>query len=189
MRRSARLIILAAIIIAIIFALAGCAPGKAADSPGYVSGDGTVTIFKDTGDPVDLTGTSFQGKPVDVAAYRGQVVLLNTWYASCPPCRAEAPELAALDGRDNVQVIGINNRDDAGTAEAFERTFAIEYPTIGDTDGGAIAALQGIVAVNAVPTTIVLDTEGRLYARIIGRAEPSTLDSLVSDAAAMGSAQ
>ena len=188
MRRSARLIILAAIIIAIIFALAGCAPGKAADSPGYVSGDGTVTIFKDTGTAVDLTGTSFQGKPVDVANYRGKVVLINTWYAACPPCRAEAPELASLDARDNVQVIGVNNRDDAGTAEAFERTFAIQFPTIADTDGSAIAALQGIVAVNAVPTTVVLDPQGRLYARIIGRADPSTLESLVSDAAALGSA-
>lgn len=183
MRRSARLIILAAIVIAIILALVGCAPGKAVDSPGYVSGDGTVTIYKDTGPAVDLTGTSFTGDPVDVADYRGQVVLINTWYASCPPCRAEAPELAALDSRDNVQVVGVNNRDDAGTAEAFDRTFDIRFPTIADTDGSAIAALQGIVAVNAVPSTVVLDTQGRLYARIIGRADPSTLESLVSDAA------
>jgi thiol-disulfide isomerase/thioredoxin len=120
---------------------------------------------------------------VDVVAYRGKVVLINTWYAACPPCRAEAPDLVELDSRTDVQVLGVNGRDDPGTALAFERTFSVSYPTIDDADGGAIAALQGLVALNAVPTTLVLDAEGRVAARIIGRAEPSTLDALVRDAA------
>ncbi len=183
MRRGARLILLLAIVAAIVLALAACAPGDAADSPGYVSGDGTVTVFDEPGAPLELSGTSYSGAQVDVASYRGQVVLLNTWYASCPPCRAEAPDLAALDARDDVQIIGINGRDDAGTALAFDRTFGIEYPSIDDADGSAIAALQGVVAVNAVPSTVVLDPEGRIVARVIGRAEPSTLASLVADAA------
>ncbi len=186
MRRGARLIILLAVVVAIVLALVACAPGDAADSPGYVSGDGTVTQFDSPGAPLELTGTSFTGEPVDVAEYRGMVVLVNTWYASCPPCRAEAPDLAALDARDDVQVVGINNRDDAGTALAFERTFGIEYPSIDDSDGAAIAALQGIVAVNAVPSTVVLDTEGRVVARVIGRADPSTLAALVDGASGVG---
>lgn len=183
MRRSARLVVLGAIVIAIILALAACAPGDSVDSPGYVSGDGTVTIF-DNGTEVRVAGTSFAGEPVDTADFLGQVVLVNTWYASCPPCRAEAPDLAELDARDDVQIVGINNRDDAETAQAFERTFGIEYPSIDDADGQAIAALQGVVAVNAVPTTVVLDPEGRLYARIIGSADASTLRSLIEDAGA-----
>ncbi|WP_430867799.1 TlpA family protein disulfide reductase [Demequina aurantiaca] len=185
MKRGARLVLLVAVIAAIIFTLAGCAPGDAVESPGYVSGDGTVTIFSesDQHEPLVLAGTTFAGDPLDVADYRGQVVLLNTWYAACPPCRAEAPDLVAADARDDVQVIGINGRDDAGTADAFDRTFDVEYPSIDDSNGDAVAALQGVVAVNAVPSSVILDPEGRIYARVIGRVEPSTLTSLLDEAA------
>jgi thiol-disulfide isomerase/thioredoxin len=186
-RPIARWIVAGAIIIAVVLWLVGCAPGTAADSPGYVSGDGTVTIFNDSDEPLSLTGTSFQGDPVDIADYSGQVVLVNTWYASCPPCRSEAPLMAQMDAKDDVQVIGVNNRDDAPTAEAFERTFSIAYPTINDEDGNAIAQLQGKVAINAVPTTLVVKPDGTVYARIIGEADPSTLASLIDDAAGSAS--
>ncbi|SEJ13213.1 TlpA family protein disulfide reductase [Demequina mangrovi] len=182
MRPAARLAILIAVVLALVLTLAACAPGDPVESPGYVSGDGTVTVF-DEGAEVALAGTSFAGDAVDVAEYRGQVVLINTWYASCPPCRAEAPDLAEIDARDDVQIVGVNGRDDAATAEAFERTFGIAYPSIDDSDGAATAALQGIVAMNAVPTTLVIDTEGRLHARVIGTVDPSTLRTLVDEAA------
>lgn len=181
MRRGASLVGLA---IAGALTLVGCAPGDAAVSPGYVSGDGTVTEWapEDRAEPVELTGTSFEGETVDIADHRGEVVLLNTWYAACPPCRAEAPDLVALDAQEGVQLIGINSRDDAATALAFDRTFSVEYPSIDDSDGRAIAQLQGLVAINAVPTTLVLDHEGRVAARVIGSVEPSTLRALVAAA-------
>lgn len=184
MKRNARIVVFAAIAVAIVLWIVGCAPGDAAVSPGYVSGDGTYTEWApdERGEPVELSGTSFAGEPVDVADHRGEVVLLNTWYAACPPCRKEAPDLVALDAQDGVQLIGINSRDDAGTALAFDRTFNVEYPSIDDSDGKAIAQLQGLVAINAVPTTLVLDHEGRVAARVIGSVEPSTLQSLVDAA-------
>lgn len=187
MKPIARWIIVGAMLAAIVLALVACAPGDAADSPGYVSGDGTVTVFSDP-QPLTLTGTSFAGEPVDIADFRGQVVLINTWYAACPPCRAEAPDLVELDARDDVQVVGVNNRDDAETAQAFERTFNVEYPSIDASDGEAIAQLQGVVAINAVPTTLVLDPQGNVYARIIGRAEASTVSALVDEAGASSAA-
>ena len=178
--RSGRLVVAAALALA----LAGCVPGKGTVDTGYVSGDGTVTTWDagERGAPVALTGTAFDGSAVDLADYRGEVVLVNTWYAACPPCRAEARDLAAIDARDDVQVVGVNGRDDAGSAQAFERTFGISYPSIDDENGRAVAALQGLVALNAVPTTLVLDPEGRVAARIIGKADPSTLSALVDEA-------
>ena len=183
MKPIARWIIVGAILIAVVLWLAGCTPGDAPDSPGYVSGNGTVTVFDDAAE-LTLTGTSFQGDAVDTSDYLGQVVLVNTWYASCPPCRSEAPVLVEFDARDDVQVVGVNNRDDAGTAEAFERTFGVEYPSINDADGAAIAQMQGKVAINAVPTTLVVSPDGTVYARIIGEAEASTLKALIEEAAA-----
>lgn len=153
---------------------------------GYQSGDGTTKTWAadDRGDPVELAGTDFAGAAVDVAAWRGDVVVINTWYAACPPCRKEAPDLAALAtdfAADDVRVVGINGTDDVGAAQAFERTFGIAYPSIADTNGAAIAALQGAVPVQAVPTTVVLDRSGRVAARILGLADASTLTALVED--------
>ena len=72
-------------------------------------------------------------------------------------------------------------RDSAGTAQAFERQFEVPYPSLADTDGAAIAALQGTVPVNAVPTTVVLDRSGMVAGRILGLADPSTLRSMVDE--------
>lgn len=153
---------------------------------GYVSGDSSVTTWDaaDRTGPVEITGEDFDGEPVDLATWRGDVVVLNTWYAACPPCRAEAPDLVALaeDYADRgVHLLGINSTDDPGAAQAFERTFAVPYPSVHDVDGSAVAALQGVVPVQAVPTTVVLDREGRVYARVLGKADGSTLRALVDD--------
>jgi len=126
-----------------------------------------------------------------VTAWRGDLVVLNSWYAACPPCRAEAPDLVAFANdyaARGVHVLGINGTDDVGAAQAFERTFTIPYPSLADTGGHAIAALQGAVPVQAVPTTVVLDREGRVAARILGLADPSTLRGLVDDVLAESAA-
>ncbi|WP_249667328.1 TlpA family protein disulfide reductase [Cellulomonas fengjieae] len=174
-----------------VLLLAGCAP-EASTTPddvvdqGYQSGDGSTTTWPvgERSGPLDLAGTDFAGTVQDVADWRGDVVVLNTWYANCPPCRAEAPDLAALStdyADDGVRLLGINRTDDAGTAQAFERQFAVPYPSLADTDGTAIAALQGTVPVNAVPTTILLDREGHVAGRILGLADPTTLRSMVDE--------
>ncbi len=173
-------------------ALAGCSPtvtggwGEDGGQTGYVSGDRSVTTWDapDRTGPVDVAGTDFAGETVDVADWRGDVVVLNTWYAGCPPCRAEAPDLAAIaaDYADKgVRVLGINSTDDAGAAQAFERTFALPYPSVHDSDGAAIAALQGVVPVQAVPTTVLLDRDGKVAARVLGVIDASTVRALLDD--------
>ncbi|WP_449385775.1 TlpA family protein disulfide reductase [Cellulomonas soli] len=171
--------------------LAGCGAGDTSGSSdvvdqGYQSGDGSTTTWAadERPGPVQVAGTDFEGVAHDVTDWRGDVVVLNTWYAACPPCRAEAPDLVALatDYADQgVHVLGINGTDAAGAAQAFQRQFEVPYPSLADTDGTAVAALQGTVPVNAVPTTVVLDREGRVAARILGLADASTLRTLVDD--------
>ena len=179
---------LSAALAVVALLLAGCSPSSNDDSDvvqqGYQSGDGTTRtwVVDDREGPLELSGTDYEGATQDVSDWRGDVVVLNTWYANCPPCRAEAPDLAALAtdyAADDVQVLGINRTDDAGTAQAFERQFSVPYPSLADTDGTAIAALQGTVPVNAVPTTVVLDRSGNVAGRILGLADPSTLRSMV----------
>jgi peroxiredoxin len=189
-RRTRALATAAAVSLALV--LAGCAQESGATSPddvvgqGFVSGDGSVKTWDvaDRDEPVELTGTDFEGNAVDIADWRGDIVVINTWYAACAPCRAEAPDLVALanDRADEgVHLVGINSVDDAGSALAFERRYEVPYPTIEDTRGEAIATLEGSVPLQAVPTTVVLDQEGRVAARVIGRAEGSVLNGLVDD--------
>lgn len=191
-RRSRTLVRIAAALAVVAALASGCTSQPGEDTPadvvdqGYQSGDGSATTWTaaDRKGPVALSGTAYDGSAQDVADWRGDVVVLNTWYANCPPCRAEAPDLVDLANDyadDDVRVLGINGTDAAGAADAFQRQFDVPYPSIEDTDGTAIAALQGVVPVNAVPTTILLDRDGKVAARILGLAEASTLRTLVDD--------
>lgn len=158
---------------------------------GYVSGDGSIETWPaaERDEPVELAGTTYDEEQVDLADWRGDVVVVNFWYAACPPCRAEAPDLAAVAedyGDRGVHLLGVNHTDDAGTALAFERSFDVPYPSLNDTDAEGVAAMQGVVPLRAMPSTVVLDQEGRVSGRIIGQVEPSTLRALIDDTLAEG---
>jgi thiol-disulfide isomerase/thioredoxin len=180
--------------VAALLLLSGCAQDSGAGAgidTGFVSGDGSVQQW-DVGDrkaPVTITGKDFSGADVSTADWAGDVVVVNTWYAGCAPCRAEAPDLVALAkerAADGVHVLGINTQDDAGAAQAFERTFAVPYPSVEDSSGQVIARLSGVVPLQAVPTTVVLDREHRPAARLLGQADPSTLKAILDDVLAEG---
>jgi len=84
-----------------------------------------------------------------------------------------------------VQFVGVNVRDQAGTAQSFADAFGVTYPSFLDADGGEIQlAFAGEIAPDAVPTTLVLDRQGRIAARIVGRLDKSILNTLISDAVA-----
>ena len=172
--------------------LAGCGGGDglpAAQGQNYVAGDGTIvqTPEAERGEPLTLSGTGIDGEEIDLAQLRGQVVLLNTWFASCGPCREEAPDLQRVweeySGR-GVRFVGINTYDTANVARSFNRSYSITYPSVLDAESGqAMLALRG-VAPQATPTTIVLDAEGRVAARVSGPASAATLSALLDDAGA-----
>ncbi|MET1087661.1 MAG: TlpA disulfide reductase family protein [Arthrobacter sp.] len=174
--------------------LAGCAApdslatqARAGDNKNYIAGDGSVSEYTaDTRAPaVEMTGKLFDGSVINSAGWRGNVTVLNVWYAACAPCRKEAPDLEALHQEfknDGVAFYGINVRDTAATAAAFERTFGTTYPSFNDADGSILLALADHVPPRAVPTTLVLDKQGRVSARVLGLAEKSTLKALISGA-------
>ena len=186
--------ILAATAIMVVLVVSGCTQNdslaeqyRSGDGKGYVAGDGTITEIPagKRGDPVTFEGELETGGTADSSAYLGQVVVVNFWYAGCAPCRAEAPMLESLWERyrdQGVTFIGVNVRDQAGTAQSFANTYGITYPSILDVnDGNAQLAFSGTVAPNAVPTTIVLDRKGRVASRILGQLQDiSILDTLIA---------
>lgn len=177
--------------------LAGCSSGdaalaqqaKAGDNKNYIAGDGSVTEYAaaERKPPVVLTGEMYNGTVVDSRDWAGKVIVLNFWYAACAPCRLEAPRLEALWNEfkpQNVLFYGVNDRDEEPAATAFERNFGITYPSMQDKDGGILLAMTQYVPPQAVPSTLVLDKQGKVAARILGLADQSILKSLIAGAVA-----
>ncbi|MBX0301751.1 TlpA family protein disulfide reductase [Cryobacterium sp. 1639] len=155
---------------------------------GYIAGDGSVTEIpvEERGDPVVFDGTVEDGSTVSSADYAGEVLVVNFWYASCAPCRAEAPDLKDISEQfagDGASFLGVNVRDQAASAIAFNESYSIGYPSVMDVDdGGMQLAFSGNIPPNAVPTTLVLDGSGRVAARILGQVSaPSILETLIED--------
>lgn len=168
-------------------ALSACTGGVVGTTESYEGADGAFTIWNEGErlDAVNASGTTFDGQEISLEDYRGKVVLINTWYASCPPCRAEAEDLAAIAADyPDVVMIGVNTRDAAGAAEAFDRTFKIPYASVEGKDGRFISGLEGTVPLQAVPTTLILDPDGRPAARYLGQIDPTIVRGFLDDAGA-----
>lgn len=173
--------------------LAGCASSDGIANrgdAGYASGNGAVEEFP-VGDRQEAP--AFGGTLTDGSEWRsedvaGEVMVVNFWYASCPPCRVEAPMLAELATRyaGEVTFIGVNVRDGVAQAQAFDEEFGIPYESILDADTGAVQlAFAGTITPTAVPTTLVIDADGRIAARITGALpEASILATILDDALA-----
>ncbi len=176
----------------LLLGLAGCAQevgagervnGDAA-AQGYVSGDGSTTIVAEA-DRVAapaLTGPTLEGGTFDLAEHRGKVVVLNVWASWCAPCRAEADELAAVaeEKADDGEVfVGLNTRDSAAPAAAFVERFGIPYPNVVDSDGTKQLLFSDTLPPQAIPSTLVIDREGRVAARAIGEVDRSRLLGLI----------
>lgn len=190
MSRAARLLVplLAAVL------LAGCseeggtinAQMREGDQKGYVAGDGSVESL--TPDQrttrITLGGTTLEDEPWTIEDHAGTVVVVNVWGSWCGPCIAETPDLEQVASEmeqagEPVQFVGVNSRDSVPSAQAFQQTHDVSYPSLQD-DGGRTRAQLGSLAV-ATPTTLVVDGEGRLAARVSGQVEAATLRGLIED--------
>jgi peroxiredoxin len=180
---------LAAVVVASLLVIAGCSQASDLDDGldgDYVSSDGSVqTIAPDNREaPIAFAGETDEGDTLASGDLAGDVVVLNFWYANCPPCRREAPDLAALAAEfagQRVVFLGVNIRDSAEKARAFAVEFDIPYPSLLDAESrDIVSAFAGEVPPSAVPTTLVLDAEGRVAARFTGLIEsPSTVSAVI----------
>ena len=172
-----------------LLGLAACSDTEGTNEAGYIAGDGQVETIRavDRGEPVELSGETLEGEPLDVADLRGKPVVVNVWWSGCGPCRTEMPMLQAVHEQlgDQVAFVGVNTRDNSTvTAQAFERHFEVEYPSLYSPDGKAVLALAREVHPATIPATIVLDPQGRAAAVIRGPIPTeTTLESIIEDAA------
>lgn len=178
--------------------LTACAPDDAVsdsflsgENTGYVAADGAIVEIPvaDRDEPIEFGGVTEDGERFDSTDIAGQVTVVNFWYAGCAPCRLEADALESVwqdfEGQ-GVSFVGVNTRDQADTAKAFSDEFDITYPSLIDVDTAeAKLAFAEQTTIQATPTTLVLDKQGRVAAKIIGPIDgASILSTLVKDALA-----
>ena len=159
--------------------LSSCGNGGASTAQeNYISGNGAVT-FISAGDrqmAPKLTGDTLYGTKFNFAGKK--IAVVNVWASWCSPCRAEIPALNSLSQKyPDVQFMGILTRDNLANAEVFARQLAVTYPNF--IDDSLLLGFRNTLPANAIPTTVVIDKQGRVAARISGPVTVGGLSDLI----------
>lgn len=188
--------VVATLSLALVVSLAACSSPnddlvdsyESGANTGFISGDGRRQEIPvdQRGETVAFTGTAVDGSTISSLDYAGEVLVLNFWYAGCGPCRAEAPilEKAHQDSAaDGAHFLGVNIYDGPEQATAFEQKYGISYPSLlARQDADLQLAFASWTSVQATPTTLVLDRQGRVAARFIGAVRDDTsLPTIIAD--------
>lgn len=150
---------------------------------GYITGEGVVTTIaaNDRREAPDLSGEQLGGGEVALGDYADAVVVINVWASWCAPCRAEAADLIEVAGdKPGVAFLGLNIRDEEAAAEAFVRHKRVPYPSLVSQDGSLLLHFYGLLNLSSIPSTVVIDAEGRIAALVLGPVDADTLRGLVS---------
>ncbi|MFJ9620789.1 TlpA family protein disulfide reductase [Streptomyces sp. NPDC101181] len=181
--------LLAATALAGALTLTACGDGNKAGGGGntnFVTGSGGIsTVAKsERATAPKLEGNGLDGKPLDLARFKGKVVVLNVWGSWCGPCRLEAKYFAKVSEEtkdQGVQFLGINTRDaQRDAAVNFEKDFGITYPSFFDPIGKLILRFpKGTLNPQAIPSTVIIDRDGRIAARTLQALDADQLREMV----------
>ena len=169
--------------------LSACGDGTSGGSSQtrFVQGkNGVATVEKaERQQAPNLSGETTKGKQLDVADYKGKVVVLNVWGSWCAPCSAEAPNFTkvANDTKDKgVQFVGINTRDsEKSQANSFEEQHKVPYPSLFDPTGKLMLRFpKGSINPQSIPSTIAIDRHGKVAARSIGALTEDGLRKMIA---------
>jgi peroxiredoxin len=123
----------------------------------------------------DFSLQDLDGKPLDLASYRGKVVLLDFWATWCTPCRGEIPHFVELQDKyrdQGLQVIGISMDDGPKPVRAFYQEFKMNYPVAVGNEKVA-EAYGGVLG---LPVTFLIGRDGRVVAKHVGEVEMPVLE-------------
>lgn len=130
-----------------------------------------------------LAGTTLSGAEASTAALAGRIIVVNAWASWCPPCVDELPLLAEVHRRyadTGVSVLGLTVEDTPHAARNLATRTGLTFESIVDADGRVLAAIPGVPP-RALPSTIVIDSSGRIAARIVGPLQPGVLDGILTE--------
>lgn len=130
-------------------------------------------------DPDEAVFTTFEGEEVPLASLRGKPVVVNFFASTCVPCVTEMPDLEEVHQElgEQVTFLGLALQDRPEDARALVRRTGVTYLTAQDRDASVITALGGIV----LPTTVLLDADGRILATHNGQLDADDLRELIDE--------
>jgi thiol-disulfide isomerase/thioredoxin len=172
-----------------LLVLAGCSTGHSAvdvNNGGefrFVAGTpaGKVIPPADRAGAPTFSGALLDGAHFTSASLHGKVAVINFWGSWCAPCRVETPEFQQVYAEDagrGVAFLGINVKDDEQLARAYLSSNGITYPSLYDPRGEVALAFRDYPA-NAIPSTIVLDRQGRVAAVYTAQVEQQDLRAVL----------
>ena len=131
-----------------------------------------------TAEPIPFKLKDLNGKMVGLSDYRGKIVFLNFWTTWCPTCRVEMPSMEKLHQKFKDQafaMVTINLQESVSQVNSFFKEYKLTFTALLDSDGEVGIRFR----INAIPTTYILDKEGRIIAKAIGPREWDSKKSIV----------
>jgi len=129
--------------------------------------DANIQVLGQRIDPRDFTLPLLGGGNAALSSYKGKVVILNFWATWCPPCRVEMPSMETLYQRFNAQgleILAVDIGESASAIQQFIRSAGYTFPVLLDS-ANRVSSIYGI---EAIPTTYIIDREGKIIGRVIG---------------------
>lgn len=187
--RPTRIALVAAAAIAavlVVLWLVRTTPGAAdARDGGGISEPGVTLYPAGDRDPAPaLEGRTLDDTEFSLDDLAGKIVVINVWGSWCGPCRAETPGLVRIANAtadQGVAFVGIDTRDSLAGANAFVRKYKVPYPSVFDPAGKALLPFGSVIPSAAIPSSLVVDRDGNVAARVIGTVDEATLTGILDD--------
>jgi thiol-disulfide isomerase/thioredoxin len=135
-----------------------------------------LQFYRNTKPLGDVVMTDVDGKSISTASLKGKVVIVNFWATWCPPCRAEIPDLIALQNKykDQLQIIGISDDEDPpATVKKWAAEHGMNYPIVMSND----ELRKVFTGVAALPTSFIINREMRVVQRHVGMLMAATTEA------------
>lgn len=161
-----RKVVLILVVIAVVVGLYELARHQSARNGGPAGAIGSVAA------PFSLV--DLNGKPVDLTAYKGKVVLLDFWATWCVPCQSEIPHFVEFQNNyaaQGFQVIGVSMDDGPDPVRAFYQQYKMNYPVA----MGSTQLAQSYGGILGLPVTFLIDRDGKIAANYRGQTETSVI--------------
>lgn len=128
----------------------------------------------------DFSLTNLKGEQMSLSDARGKITIINFWATCCPPCREEMPHMQSFYEKQQgeVEMLAVNmTHTDSGipTIEKFVQEHALTFPILLDEAGEVAMAYE----VFTLPTSYIVDAEGRIFQKIVGAMDEQMMNELV----------
>ena len=129
----------------------------------------------------DFSLTTLQGEQVSLSDYKGKIVILNFWTSWCGPCKEEMPHMQSFsDKHDDIEILAVNLTSmDLGldTVKQFVEEYRLTFPILLDEED-VVGKQYNILT---IPTSYIIDPEGRIYREVIGPMDERMMEELVRE--------